>query len=327
VESSKYRKIFKEISQGFSSFFVNEERFYIKHQSNSDLVDFDDIFQMHFERAKLKGLETKEEILESLKDEGIWTDQDEKDLESQSVYLESLVRNKKNIVLPSAIEQVNKQIKEAEVKVKELSQKKSDLISNSADQYAMNRANDFYIYNSFYKDSTLQEKLYTEEEFNYLDNKEISKMISLYNEFHESFSEKNIQLLSIQDFYKIYYSFSERSTDFFGKPIVELTNFQLNLILYTKIFKNIFENHDDIPDRIKNDPEALLDFSNSSEAREEMKKKFDTNSAGGSTIVGATAQDLDELGMTPSEGISLSQAAKEKGGSLSMKDLMDLSGA
>ena len=282
---------------------------------------------MHLERAKLKGLETKEEILKSLKDEGVWTDQDEADLESQSVYLENLVRNKKNIVLPSAIEQVNKQIKEAEVKVSELSRNKSDLISNSADQYAMNRANDFYIYNSFYKDSTLQEKLYTEEEFNYLDNKEISKMISLYNEFHESFSEKNIQLLSIQDFYKIYYSFSERSTDFFGKPIVELTNFQLNLILYTKIFKNIFENHDDIPDRIKNDPEALLDFSNSSEAREEMKKKFDTNSAGGSTIVGATAQDLDELGMTPSEGISLSQAAKEKGGSLSMKDLMDLSGA
>lgn len=327
MEASKYRKIFKEISQGFSCFFVNEDRFYIKHQSTSDLVDFDDIFQMYFEKAKSKGLETKEEILESLKKEEIWTDKDESELDSQNIYLENLIRNKKNIVLPSAMEQINNQIKEAEATVKKLNSKKSDLISNSADQYAMNRANDFYIYNSFYKDETLKEKLYTEEEFNYLGNEEISQMIKLYNKFHEDFSEKNIQLLSIQDFYKIYYSFSERSMDFFGKPIVELTNFQLNLILYTKIFKSIFENHDDIPDRIKNDPEALLDFSNSSEAREEMKKKFDTNSPGGSTIVGATSQDLDELGMSASEGKSLSQVAKEKGGSLSMKDLMDLSGA
>lgn len=327
MEISKYRKIFKEISQGFSCFFVNEDRFYIKHQSTSDLVDFDDVFKMHFDKAKSKGLETEEEILEALNREGVWTEKDQAEIDSQTFYLESLIKNKKNIVLSSAMDQVNKQIKEAQVKVDELKLKKSKLISNSADRYAMNRANDFYIYNSFYKDSGLKEKLHTEEEFNYLDNEEISKMIKLYNKFHEDFSEKNIQLLSIQDFYKIYYSFSERSTDFFGKPVVELTNFQLNLILYTKIFKNIFENHDDIPDRIKNDPEALLDFSNSSEAREEMKKKFDTNTAGGSTIVGATSQDLDELGMAPTEGKTLSEAAKEKGGSLSMKDLMDLSGA
>ena len=41
--------------------------------------------------------------------------------------------------------------------------------------------------------------------------------------------------------------------------------------MYTRIFKNIFEQNDDIPERIMDDPAALLDFANSSEAREEMK--------------------------------------------------------
>ena len=95
--------------------------------------------------------------------------------------------------------------------------------------------------------------------------------------------------------------------------------------MYTRIFKNIFEQYDDIPERIMDDPSALLDFANSASAREEMKKKFDGDNAA-STIMGATKEDMEELGITPSEGNSLAAAAKKKGGSLDMKDLMDLSG-
>ena len=113
--------------------------------------------------------------------------------------------------------------------------------------------------------------------------------------------------------------------DFFGVPVVKLNNFQLNLLIYTRIFKNIFEMNDDIPDKIKKDPEALLDYANSSEVREEVKGKMNDSSSA-STIVGATKEDLEELGMNTSSGTNLHEAAKKKGGSLSMKDLMDISG-
>ena len=69
-----------------------------------------------------------------------------------------------------------------------------------------------------------------------------------------------------------------------------------------------------------------MDFANSSEARDSIKKKMTDSDAGGSSIVGATVEDLEELGINPSVGKSLDSAAREKGGSLSMKDLMDLSG-
>lgn len=327
MDSRSYRKIFKEISQGFSSYFVGEKRRYIKHQSFYDLVDFDDVYEMHLERAQSKGLPSELEIFEDLKKDGMWTEKDDAEIEKQSFYVDSLIKNKKNIYLKSALDQINKQIKDAQDNLSSLKSKKEALISNSADKYALNRANDFYIVNSFYKDKNLQEKLYTEQEFEYASTAEVGKLVSTYNEFHQTFSENNIKHLAIQDFYKSYYSFIDNLSDFFGKPVVELTNYQLNLTLYTKIFKNIQEQYsEEIPDRIKNDPDALLDFANSSESREKIKQELSKDS-GASTIVGATKEDMEELGLAqPNRGKSLEDLAKEKGGSLSMKDLMNLSG-
>jgi hypothetical protein len=326
VELKGYRKLLKEISDGFSAYFIGEKKVLIKHQSNSDLVDFDDVYEAYSSMAQKRGLPSEKEILEDLKSEGIWTDEDDSEIESQSFYLENLVKNKKNIVLKSALGQINKQISQAEDQLNSLRNKKSGLTANSCESYALNRANDFYIVNSFYKDKSFKEPLYTKEEYEYAEASEVSSLVSHYNNFHERFSELSIQNLVLQDFYRIYFAFCETSNDFFGKPIMYLTNFQLNLIVYTRIFKNVFEMNEDIPEKIKKDPEALLDFANSSEAREDMKKKF-SGDKGASTIVGATKEDMEELGMQQNTGVSLSEAAKKKGGSLSMKDLMDISGA
>lgn len=326
MESKDYRLILKEIVDGFSTYFVGEEKHYIKHQSVADVVDFESVYDMHYNKAQTRGLPTEKEIFESLEKEGIWTAKDDAEIEKQSFYAQSLQKNKKNLYLKSAINQINTQIKEAEEKLQVLLNQKQDLISNSCERYAVNRANDFYMFSSFFKDRDLASPLYTKEEFEYITANKVKGLVNTYNRFHEKFSEKNIQHLVLQDFYKIYYSFSESSTDFFGSPVVKLTNFQLNLIIYTRVFSNLFQQHDDIPEKIQKDPDALLDFSNSTEAREEIKKKMTETDAGGSSIVGATKEDLEELGISASAGKSLESAAKEKGGNLSMKDLMDLSG-
>lgn len=325
MESNKYRHLFKEIVDGFSAYYIGEKKRYIKHQSQSDVVDFEKTYDLHFNRAKDRGLPTEKEIFLNLKEEGIWLPSDDSEIETQKFYVKNLIKNKRNIVLKSATERINQQIKDAEKKLNDLITKKENLVSNSCEKYALNRANDSYMFNSFYKTSDLSEPLYTQEEFEYIEPKKVTALVKIYNQFHEKFSEKNIQNLAIQDFYKIYYSFSESTIDFFGSPVVKLNNFQLNLLIYTRIFKNIFETNDDIPEKIKKDPEALLDYANSSEAREEMKEKIkDPSSA--STIVGATQEDLQELGVNPSSQNSLHDAAKKKGGSLSMKDLMNLGG-
>ena len=111
--------------------------------------------------------------------------------------------------------------------------------------------------------------------------------------------------------------------------MVELTYNQLKLIVYTKIFKNIFENNKHIPEKIKKDPEALLDYGSiSDDAKQKIQDKF-SGDKDGSTLFNATEEDFEYAGLEkPSEksGISLQKAAEKKGGKLSMEDLMELSG-
>ena len=47
---------------------------------------------------------------------------------------------------------------------------------------------------------------------------------------------------------------------FYGKPFCDLTYNQIRLIVYTRVFKNIFDSNENIPDNIRKDPAKLLEF-------------------------------------------------------------------
>ena len=118
----------------------------------------------------------------------------------------------------------------------------------------------------------------------------------------------------------------EKPTELFGLPAINLSSYQVTTLLFARIFKNILENTQNIPDKIRKDPEALIEFSNSSDSREKAKEHLSKD--GASTVFGATEEDYSELGVSQSNltaGKSLHQAAKEKGGSLNMQDLMNMS--
>ena len=63
-------------------------------------------------------------------------------------------------------------------------------------------------------------------------------------------------------------------------------------------------------------------------AREKAKERITKAGDGGAGVIGATKQDLDNLGVDRPQASSrnLHEEAKKKGGSLSMKDLMDMGG-
>lgn len=326
MASTPYRKNLVEIIDGSSTAFIGSQRVFIKHKNVSDVVDYEIVFDNFLERAKQRGLPTEEEVLKNLEEAEIWTEDDEEYIRTQKQYIEGLRLSKGNLYVESAKQSINRQLEEAERELNEHLQKKSDLIANCAETYSYNRANDYYILRSFFKDKETTEPLYTEKEFEYLDNKILAKVINSYNNFHGKFSEEQIMELVVQDFYKIYYAFSETATDFFGRPVARLTNFQLNLLIYTRIFKNIFEQNKDIPERMMKDPKALLDFAASADSREKAKSQLNKDGSAGASVVGATSQDLDDLGLSSESQKTMTQAAKEKGGSLSMKDLMDLNG-
>jgi hypothetical protein len=323
-DPSFYRRSFTDIVRGFTRQGLNEAPLYIKHLTTHDQVDLEAIEQEFFDKAKERGLYTEADRLKALAEDGSWSNDDEKFIETQKSFIENLIKSKNQLILKSQADLQQKSIDKESEKLDDKLAEKNALIGSTCESYAAQRVKDFYISKSFFKDEFLKNPIYTEEEFDELSYTEVSELVKLHNKQFKQFSEVNIQKLVLEDFYFPYMPFSEDTMQFFGKSVCELTHNQLKLILYTRIFKNIFDNSENIPEKIRKDPQALLDFASSSK---EGKEKLDEHNdkGGASTLVGATKEDYEYMGVEP-QTVSLHDAAKKKGGSLNMQDLMDLAG-
>ena len=105
--------------------------------------------------------------------------------------------------------------------------------------------------------------------------------------------------------------------------MVKLSENQIRLLIYSKIFKNIFETVEHIPDDIKKDPEALLQYKDKSQAQKEFESKNKSrkkgNVEGAEMVFGATREEIGQDTKT------LKDVMKDKA-MLSMEELMKLHG-
>ena len=326
METVKRRKIFRDVVRGFSTTTLEEDFVYIKHLTPHDQVELEEIEEKYFNIALRKGVPTEEDMLANLKDEGQWTDKDEKFIQDKELFLENLRKAKTKLVLKSEIDKQAELINKEQKLLDDKQIQKIGLIGNTCEKYAKDRLNDFYMIKSFFADDKLQEPLFNQDKFDELDNHDIKKVVYKYNEIFEGFSEESIQYTILEDFYNPYLSFAEDSMQFYGKAFCELTYNQIRLIVYTRVFKNIFDMNENIPESIRKDPAKLLEFGSSSKEEKDKAKDKLTQGDGG-TLVGAKQEDYDYLGVEkPTNAISLHEEAKKKGGTLNMEDLMKLHG-
>lgn len=326
METVKRRKIFRDVVRGFSTTTLEEDFVYIKHLTPHDQVELEEIEEKYFNIALRKGVPTEEDMLAYLKDEGQWTDKDEKFIQDKELFLENLRKAKTKLVLKSEIDKQAELIDKEQKLLDDKQIQKIGLIGNTCEKYAKDRLNDFYMIKSFFADDKLQEPLFNQDKFDELDNHDIKKVVYKYNEIFEGFSEESIQYTILEDFYNPYLSFAEDSMQFYGKAFCDLTYNQIRLIVYTRVFKNIFDMNENIPESIRKDPAKLLEFGSSSKEEKDKAKDKLTQGDGG-TLVGAKQEDYDYLGVErPTNAVSLHEEAKKKGGTLNMEDLMKLHG-
>lgn len=327
--SNLFRKIFRDIVRGYSQDKFEGNNVYIKHINSHDQVDLEDIHDEYLKDAKSRGVPTEKENLTLLIDNGDWTEEDEFFINEKKKYLDSLISNKKNIGLKSQIDEQNRRISDIQIELNKKIEEKDELLGRTAERYAKERVNDYYILQCFYKDESLKTHLFTKEQYDSISRSELTEIITLHNKWHNDISEYNIQKICLEEFFFPYMPFCEDSTQFYGKPVCFLTQHQIRLIVYSRIFKSILEKHEKIPEHIKKDPLALLDFANSSDKNKETLSK-DEDKRGATTVFGATDQDYEYMGVDKENGpkeVSLYEEAKKKGGSLDMNDLIELMGA
>ena len=329
TDPSLLRKIFRDITYGYSQDSYSNKRVYIKHLTTHDQVELEEVKEKYLQEAINRGIPTEEENLNLLIENEDWDKDDDEFIFEKEKYLNSLIANKKHIGLKSQIDEQNKIIENVSKELEEKKIQKLELLGQTAEKYARERVNDFYILEAFYLDKEMTEKVFTEEEYDNITRDELVRVVNLHNKWHNTLSEENIQKLILEDFFFAYMPFCEDSTQFYGKPVCSLTQHQIKLIVYSRVFKSIFEKHNKIPEHIKKDPGALLDFANSSDKNQEDLSKHE-DKRGATTVFGAKEKDYEYMGVDKEDqrkGVSLYDAAKNKGGSLDMNDLIDIMGA
>lgn len=328
LEQTLFKRIFRDVVRGHSISYYQKNRIYIRHLGVNEQVDLDDFRLEHLEKAKKRGIPTEKEILNLLNEQKDWTEKDEKEIETQKEFIESLIENKAGLYLQSQLDKQDEVIDEARKKLdKQLAQRKA-LLGNTCEEYAEKRCIDLYIIKSFYKDLAWKDPVFTQESFDELSASELHVVSLIYNEIFTIYSDSNFQKLILEDFYSPYMQCCDKPIDFFGKATTLLSHYQLRLYSYTMLFKSIFQNSEEIPFAIRKDPQKLMDWARNPKGREKAREVMEKAGEGGAGLFGATKEDLESLGVetTGAGTVSLEEAAKKKGGSLTMKDLMKLSG-
>jgi hypothetical protein len=327
-QQNKYKKAFRDIKNGFSEIKVLENLFYLKHLSLEDQVDIDQIYDHYFDEAKSRGVPTNDETLKRLIDEKQWSTRQESLIKQEEDFIDNLNKQKKTLYLKSEIQRVNADIESAQKRLYDLKNTKAAFFNRTAESYAEERVNDFYILKCLYKDKKLSQPAFEEHEFDNIDSETLTCIIRQYSEVYKNINDNTIQHLVLQDFFNLYMPFAENPTEFFGKSVCELTYNQVKLLIYSRFFKNVFQQNDKMPQDIKSDPDKIIDYVNANENAKKVIENKNNKENQATSIVGATTEDLEYVGLKAKgqKTLSLADEAKKKGGSLSMDDMMKLFG-
>ena len=327
MEDGSLKVIFSEILRGYSLTESSSGKVRINHFTNFDSAALDIKNKAFYDKAIKEGLPSREERIDYLLEEGIWTEKKNKEVINTKSYIVGLKSSKSKAFIQAQLDQINKEIEKNQLKLSKLELEKEEMIGFTAEAYAARRINEFYMYNAF--STTEGESLFTAEEFEELDEGKMMELISIYNKTTKKFKSNNLKLISLAGFFtNIFYLCENDAFVFYGKAIVALTFYQIELFGYARYYKSLLEQTEGKPpEDMLDKPEKLVEWFDSTKSAKEVLDKVDKGEGTASSLVGATKQDLKRLGLdNPQETINLAKKAAEKVGKLTMEDMMKLHG-
>ena len=325
----EFRKVYADIINGYTLVESEGQDLYIRHLNESDIGYISSKYKLFFSEAEDRGLLTLNKKLELLKEQGIWAEEEEE----YKKIKEELSRNtesKKKLLIHSQIDSISKLIEDQEKELQSIESKRSEAIDLTCEKYADRKSNEEIVNLCLYKDPQLKEKFFSPREYKEMDQAELYACIFLYNNSLSSFNSKFIKQLAAMPFF--INSFLISNDDpmiFFGKPVTELTNYQIDLFSTGKFYKSVMSSKGNPPEEAYEDPQKLVEWYDSAQATEEIKKQTEGKEA--STIVGADKKEVqkmieeDPLAVDFNKEVAKTARGKE-GGVLDMKDIMKIHG-
>jgi hypothetical protein len=228
TEVDELKIIYKEIIDGRTPF--EDKQVFVKHLTDLENAELTKKRQSLFVKFKRDGLPTEAERLDFLKENELWTLQDEDDLQS---YQLQITDNERNISKVIVIQQprIREIIKDLKEKHRNLKNKKYSLIGATANEYAEKHSLQFFLYLSLYKDDRCKERLFTTpEDVEDLEDDELNPHIETLEASMKHINEEKIKRIAVLPFFLNPFSYCKDSVyHFLCKPLCELTSNQLLL--------------------------------------------------------------------------------------------------
>jgi endonuclease V-like protein UPF0215 family len=332
LQKNKLRLLFVEILKGYTLSFYKNNKIYFKHNTSFDSGDIDYIKEEFLQKAKKNGLPTEKEKEKYLITEGLWSDSKNEEIKKLKFLISGLKQTKSKLFKNDDIEELNKQIQDKQLELIKLINEKKSFLGFTVEDYANKKINEYYIFNSVYKNKNLTDRFFSEEEFDELENKDISEISEIYDKVNKDLTENNLKKIALSSHYLSLFNIcDENAYNLYGKPIIYLTFYQMEVFGYARYFRNaLSEAKHKPPDDYYENPDKLIEWLESSRNAEEIiedSEKYHKNTEGSiaTSIVGAKKEDLAKIGKDE-VGVSLHKEADKKGGVLSMQDLMKIHG-
>ena len=315
------KKLYREIVLGFSAFDYAGQPIFIKHFSELDNGDLESERLNSFNIGKERGLQDREEKMSLLIKEGYWSRDKEDEISKIKKEISDYEMLLKNLVIKRQIISTKDKIRNLNRKLEEIHQEKSEVFGLCLEDFVEKKMNELTIYNSFYKNKTLNERLFSEEEFDRLPEIEISKLVGLLNNFYINFSHSEIKKICACHFFISIFGLCEDDAfNFFGKRICDLSILQINLFSQGRYFKSLMQSRNDQgmpPSDVMDDPDKMIEWYD--QMSHGPKAESD-----GVSYFGASKSELQE--MAGGKAIDMQDFAKKKNNSMSTKDFIEMHG-
>lgn len=330
TSKDKLRILFGDIIKGFSITKYLDSFVYLKHLNVLDNIEIEHKKELYLAQAISKGLPTVEEKEDFLFKEGLWKKSKDEEINKIKNLIRGLKNSKSKAFRQNDIDFFKKEIDREQLSLNRILMEKNDLIGYTAEDYANKKTNEYFIFTSLYKNGNIIERLFSEKDYEDLTQEELSALTDIYNAKINDFSSLYLKKVALSSYYlNIFNICNENISNLYGKPIVGLTYYQVEIYNYARYFKHeLSESKHKPPIESYEDPDLLIEWLESAKNAEEiLSKSANKNKKNqdfvASSLVGASKGDIEKI--TKNENaISLQDVAKKHGGTLSMDDFIKL---
>lgn len=241
-----------EILQGYSVIGDDSERFFFKHPTVLDKLNEAFRSKELEKRGRKIGLLNEEELISEAISNGNYST----DLEDEKADLEWALDKKKKLAAKfqdNALLKANEEsIKRDLDRISEINNIRSSFVQSSLENFVTSKGYLHSCRNFCFKDPDLKEKI--EED-------DVNKYIALYlNTYNDIIDLDNILRTSyLPDFFELV-RLSDDPLFIFGEKATNITLFQRDLLICSKLLKFKIDNVNNIPKKILNDAVLLYHF-------------------------------------------------------------------